>query len=67
MRKRIRKPSTKGISAIAVVALDTRIETVMKIWTLAHKYQSWDIASFMENPPSRTNIWKTQRIVEELS
>lgn len=67
MAKKILKPSIKKISAIAVIALDTKIESVMEIWNLAYKFQSWDLKTYMENPPSATNIWKAKRIVEELS
>ncbi len=64
---KIRKPNVNRVSAIAVVALSTKIETVMQIWALAYKYKSWNLQDFMANPPSKTNIWKARRIVEELS
>lgn len=64
---KIRKPNINKISAIAVVALDTKIETVMRIWELAYKYKSWNLHDFMATPPSKTSVWKARRIVEELS
>lgn len=64
---RVKRPNINRVSALAVLALDTRIETVMRIWELAHRFQSWDLPTYMDHPPSKTNIWKTRRIVEDLS
>lgn len=60
----MKKPNINRVSAIAVIAVGTKIETVMRVWQLAWKYKSWKLKDFMANPPSDFTIWKVRKVVE---
>ena len=60
---RIPEPNKESICLFACIVLDVSPDVVFNIWQLVEKYNSWDLAVFMEVPPDRRTVSATRRVL----
>lgn len=60
----IAKPNKNKIELIYCVAIGISMEMVYYCWECAHRFNSWDLKTFMEVAPSSTTIWKARKVLK---
>ena len=60
----IPKHNEKKICIIACCAVGVSPEMVFHIWKCAHKYSSWDLATFMVVAPGKSTVLAAKRILK---
>ncbi len=57
------EPNKERICLFACVVLDVSPDEVFLIWQLVRKYNSWDLAVFMGEPPDRRAVSAARRVL----
>ena len=60
----IPEPNKESICLFACKVLDVSPDVVFRIWQLAQKYNSWDLAVFMGEPPDRRAVSAARRVLK---
>ena len=60
----IPEPKRESICLFACIVLDVSPDVVFNVWQLVEKYNSWDLAVFMEVPPDRRAVSATRRVLK---
>jgi len=59
----IPEANEERICPFACKVLDVSPEEVFRVWQLAKKYNSWDLAVYMGDPPNRRIVSATRRVL----
>ena len=60
----ITEPDKERICPYACTVLEVSPDEVFAVWQLVQKYNSWELAVFMGNPPDRRIVSAARRVLK---
>ena len=61
---KIPRPSMRRVQKLALLVQPVSLRNIEKVWTQAHKFQTWDVGLYSASAPSRAVVFRVKRVLQ---